>query len=197
MSIVCFGAAGVLIVPFVRACDQLERLILPGLFSLFGLAVLRVTEVTFDKVGRTCDVRRFDVTRLRRTRFAFSDIIGVKVETGPSQLDSWTATCRLSLVTNSSFLPLTAGYEPNLDCYIAMRDTIIAVSFGDAPRPAAPDPVAALVREGRSIDAAALLQEREGLTLTAAMKRVADLRKTQVPCSPVRVRTSSRPDHPK
>ena len=58
-----------------------------------------------------------------------------------------------------------------------MRDTIIEAVFRDRPKPAQADPVRMLVREGRIMDAVAMLRIRDGIDLTTASARIDELRK--------------------
>jgi hypothetical protein len=67
--------------------------------------------VTFDKIGRICVIRRFDVLRVMRLRLAFEDIRDVRVEICPSPSDS-RDSWRLSLVTASAVVPSTISYKP-------------------------------------------------------------------------------------
>jgi hypothetical protein len=133
ISAICFAAAAILISRFAFDRDQSEQLIPAGISLMFGLAFLRATDVTFDKVARICAIRRFDVLRLARTRLAFADIVDVRVEIAPMQDTETVLSCRLSLVTASTVLPLTAGYEPDQKRYNAMRDAVLEAVFGDSP----------------------------------------------------------------
>jgi hypothetical protein len=177
ISAVCFAAAAILLVHFAFDRDQSEQLIAAAVSLMFGLAFLHATDVTFDKSARICSVRRFDVLRVMRMRVAFEDIADVRVEIAPMPDDAAVLSCRLSLVTASAIVPLTASYQPDQVRFNAMRDTVLEAVFGDRPRPAALDPVRMLVQEGRIIDAVAILREREGLDLTTASARVDELRK--------------------
>jgi hypothetical protein len=127
--------------------------------------------VTFDREKRLCDIRRLDMMRLKRMRFAFADIVDARVEIAPVE-EPAVLSCRLSLVTLSGVVPLSAGYEPDEQRYDAMRDAVIAAG----PRPAAADPVRMLVAEGRITDAVAVLRRREKLNLVTALIRVNALR---------------------
>src|ERR1700737_4520699 len=80
ISAVCFAAAAILIACAVFDQGQFEELIPAGLSLIFGLAFLRATDVTFDKIERICAIRRFDVGRVLRRRLAFADIADVSVE---------------------------------------------------------------------------------------------------------------------
>jgi hypothetical protein len=177
ISAVCLAAAAIFVVRFAFDRDQPDVLIPAGLFVVFGLAFLRATDVTFDKIERSCAIRRFDVLRVMRTRLAFSEIIDARVEIEPMPNNAAVLSCRLSLVTASAIMPLTASYQPDQARFNAMRDTVLETVFGDRPRPAALDPVRMLVQQGRIIDAVAILREREGLDLTTASARVDALRK--------------------
>jgi hypothetical protein len=177
ITVVCFCAAGVLVVSVATSYRDVGPLVGAALFVICGLGFLRKTDVTFDKVTRICDVTRFDVMRLQRARLTFKDIVDVRVETSPGQADAAVTSCRLSLVTKSSVLPLTASYEPGLERFNTMRDAIVDTVFAHAPRPVAADPIDTLTKTGRIIDAVAALRKREGIGLTEAVTRVKQLRK--------------------
>jgi hypothetical protein len=176
ISAVCFGAAMIFIVRLAIVRDPPTLLIPAALFVIFGLAFLRATDATFDKIARICDIRRLDVLRLTRTRLAFEDILDARVEIAPSPESASVLSCRLSLVTASGVVPLSAVYAPDHARYSAMRDAVLDAVFKDAPRPAAVDPVRMLAKEGRINDAVAILRAREGLNLTTASARVNALR---------------------
>jgi hypothetical protein len=143
---------------------------------VFALAFLRATDVTFDKIGRICAIRRLDVLRLMRKRLPFEEILDARVEIAPFPESASVLSCRLSLVTASAVVPLTTGYEPNYERHNAMRNAVLDAVFKDASRPAAVDPVRMLAKEGRINDAVAVLRMREGLDLTTASARVNALR---------------------
>ncbi len=176
ISLVCFAGAAAIIVRVAVDRDPSEQLIPAALFVVFGLAFLRATDVTFDRVERLCAIRRFDVLRVKRTQIAFADIVDVRVEIEPMPDNPASISCRLSLVTTSAVIPLTASYEPDQDRYNAMRDAVLEAVFRDRQKPAAVDPVRMLVKEGRIVDAVAILRMRDGLDLTTASARVDELR---------------------
>jgi hypothetical protein len=132
--------------------------------------------VTFDKIQRICAIRRFDVLRLTRTRFAFGNIVDVKVEFAPFPENSSAVSCRLSPVTASAIVPLAASYEPDQERYNAMRDTVLEAVFQDRQRPGAIDPIHMLVKQSSIIDAVAMLRIRDRLDLTTASVRVDEIR---------------------
>jgi len=176
LSVVCFGAALVLVGGAVY--DREPRLLISaGFFVVFALASLRATDVTFDKIERTCSIRRLDILRVSRMRLAFDDIVDVKVEIEPMPDNAAVPSCRLSLVTGSATVPLTASYQSDYERSNAMRDAVLAAIMGDRPRPAAADPVRTLAKEGRTIDAVAILRAREGIDLKTASARVKELQK--------------------
>src|SRR5215475_378496 len=74
ISAACFGAAVILAVGAALHPAQPGFLVSTALLILFALAFLRATDVTFDKTTHVCDIRRLDVLRLKRMRFAFADI---------------------------------------------------------------------------------------------------------------------------
>ena len=87
--------------------------------------------------------------------------------------------CRLSLVTKSAIVPLTAAYEPSQERYDAMRDAVLDAVLTKKTRPAAVDPIHMLVKDGRILDAVSMLRVREGIDLKTAMARVKELQKAQ------------------
>jgi hypothetical protein len=176
ISAVCFAAAMIFVVRPAVVRDQPSVLIPAALFVMFGLAFLRATDVTFDKNGRVCDIRRLDVLRLTRRQLAFAEILDARVEIAPLPESLSALSCRLSLVTASAVVPLTRGYEPSYERHNAMRDAVLDAVFEDASRPAAIDPVHMLAKDGRINDAVAVLRMREGLDLTTASARVNALR---------------------
>ena len=177
MSAVCFAAMAIFVVRFGFVSDQPTVLIPAALFLMFALAFLRATDVTFDRIERVCAIRRLDVLRVTRVRLAFADISDVRIEIAPMPDNPAIPPCRLSLVTASAVVPLTAGFEPSEARYNAMRDAILDVVFADGKKPAAADPIRMLVNEGRIIDAMAMLRARDGLDLTTARARVDEMRK--------------------
>src|ERR1051325_4339389 len=82
ISLVFFSAAAALLVRFAVAWDK-QLLIGAGLSLVFGLPFLRATDLTFDKMQRTCSLRRLDLLRVRRQSLPFSDISDLKVEGEP------------------------------------------------------------------------------------------------------------------
>jgi hypothetical protein len=164
ISVVCFAAAGFQVAWFAAHDGTLSELVPAALSVAFGLAFLRATDVTLDKIGRICAMRRFDIIRAMRKQLAFHEIMDIKIEVCPGD----SISCRLSLVTATVVVPLTVGYEPDLPRHNAMRDTLLDVLCGDALRPASVDPILALVAEGRIIDAIKVLRLHDRLSLSVA-----------------------------
>jgi len=161
-------------------CDREPRLLISaGLFLVFALAFLRATDVTFDKIERTCSIRRLDVLRVTRTQLGFDDIVDARVEIEPMPDNPAIPSCRLSLATKSTTVPLTAAYEPSQERYDAMRAAVLDAVFTKKTRPAAVDPIHMLVKDGRILDAVSMLRVREGIDLKTATARVKELRKAQ------------------
>src|ERR1700756_1213392 len=80
ISVICLGGAAVTLVRAALHPDQPGMLLSAAMFIIFAFAFLRATDVTFDKGKRLCDIRRLDVMRLKRMRFAFADIVDARVE---------------------------------------------------------------------------------------------------------------------
>jgi hypothetical protein len=175
ISLICFGGAAALLARFAVVGDK-QLLIGAGLSLAFGLPFLRATDLVFDKAQRLCDLRRLDMLRVTRLSLAFSEIRDIKVEVESMAGDSHTISCRFSLVTGSDVIPLTVAYEPDLERYNRMRETILDTLFPAARRPAATDPVQDLVKRGQIVAAVALLRKRDGLDLITAKAQVDAMR---------------------
>jgi hypothetical protein len=178
ISVVCFAAAGFQVASFAAHGGEWSQLVLAALAVALGLPFLRATDVTFDKIRRTCMLRRFDIIRAMRKQLAFRDIRDIRVDVCPG-IDSDGISCRLSLVTASGIVPMTVCYEPDLSRHNAMRDMLLDTLFGDSPRPAPVDPILDLVAEGHIVDAIKVLRQRDGLSLTAARARIDEIRDTR------------------
>ncbi len=175
ISLVCFGGAVALLVRYFLVWDT-ALLVGAGLSLAFGLPFLRATDLVLDRAQRLCALRRLDLLRVRRHELAFSDIKDIRIEVEPMGGDSHVISCRFSLVTASAVIPLTVAYEPDLERYNRMRDAVLDALFRIGHRPAAADPVLALVKQGQLVAAVALLRKRDGMDLLTAKMRVDEMR---------------------
>jgi hypothetical protein len=176
IAAICFAAALVAVGHVVLAHAPSKELIAAAFSAAFGLAFLRASDVTCDRHARTCQVSRFTLLGLRRWQFAFRDITNVAVETIRDPDGGDATMCRLTLTTTSGAIPLSASYQSGLGRHEAMREALVNVLFAGRSRPAAPDPLDALLRAGRRIDAIAYVRKRDGLSLTEAHSRVEAMR---------------------
>ena len=176
ISLVCLAGATALLVRFAMVEDK-ALLMGVAVSVLFSLPFLRASDLVLDKSQRICSLRRLDMWRVTRASLAFSDIRDIKVEVEPMGGNSQVISCRFSLVTASATIPLTVAYEPDLERYNRMRETILDSLFPAARRPAATDPVQDLVQRGQIVAAVALLRKRDRLDLVAAKDRVDAMRK--------------------
>jgi hypothetical protein len=87
---------------------------------------------------------------------------------------------RYADLTASAIVPLAASYEPDQERYNAMRDTVPKAVSQDRQRPAAIDPIHIQVKQGRIIDAVAMLHIRDRLDLTTASARVDEIRNARL-----------------
>jgi hypothetical protein len=176
ISVVCFAAVLFMVYRVLVHHDS-QNLYLSALFlGVFGFVFLGAADVVFDKRKQTCALRLISSFRIIRARLRFRDILDVKVEIAPANGRSNATMCRLTLVTASGPIPLTRSYEPTLERYSAMRDAVVLALAADLPLSAAIDPVQDLVNQGRTIDAVALLEHRDKLSLTEAHNRAAALK---------------------
>ena len=176
ISLVLIAGAAVLLARYFQVWDW--HLLLSAAVSLaFGLPFLRTTDLVFDKMQRVCSLRRLDMLKVTRLVLPFGEIQDIRVEVEPQAGSSHVIMCRFSLVTASGAIPLTIAYEPDLERYNKMRETILDTVFAGARRPAAVDPVQDLVKQGRIVSAVALLRQRDGLDLVTARTRIDDMQK--------------------
>jgi hypothetical protein len=180
ISAICLSGAGILAAQWILRRDGADALLAAAVAVFFGLAFLRASDVTFDRSARRARIRRFDVLRFTRRELAFDEITEVRIEIDRTH-DPDAFSYRLSLSTASAAIPLSAAFEPGFDRHATMRDEIQKAVNGDRPWPAQEDPVRALVKQGRIIDAVALLRTRDGLSLSEAHTRVAELRASLQP----------------
>ena len=117
--------------------------------------------------------------RLTRTQLGFDDIVDARVDIEPMPDDPAAPSCRLSLVTKSAAVPLTAVYEPGAERYDIMRNAVLDAVFGKTTRPPPVDQIHMLVKQGRILDAVSILRVREGIDLKTAMARVKAIRGAQ------------------
>ena len=177
ISAVCFAAVLFMVYRVLVHHDS-HNLYFSALFlAVFGVAFLGATDVVFEKRRQICRVRRLGALGVFRADYRFPEIKDVKVEIGPAAGRSNTTMCRLALVTAGGTIPLTRSYEPTLERYNAMRDAIVLTLGAELPLSVDVDPVQELVEQGRTIDAIALLQNRDKLSLTEAHNRVARIRR--------------------
>ena len=120
------GAASSFALFFALKLGDPRALMPAALFGFFGLAFLHSSEVVFDKGTRVCTVRRRDLWRVKRQEIPFCEISGVDIDTRNIDTNYSVVSCRMSLRTNTGALPLTASYEPSLEDYRAMRQSILA-----------------------------------------------------------------------
>jgi hypothetical protein len=173
---VCLAGAAAIAAHYAVTLTEPRQLIPAALTAAMGLFFLRASDVVFDKARKVCAVRRRDIWRVTQAEVEFRDIVDVRVEPMPVQDDEGGFKCRLSLVTAQGVLPLSAGYEPGLQRYEEMRETLLDTVMRGRPRPAAEDPVEVLVKAGHRIAAASLLRQRDGVDLATAHSRVKAMR---------------------
>ncbi len=176
IAAICIAAALVAVGHVVLAHAPPKELIAAAFSAAFGLAFLRASDVICDRLGKTCQVSRFNLFGLHRRQLAFRDISNVIVETLRDPDGGDAMMCRLSLMTTTGAIPLTASYQSGLGRHEAMREALVNVIFAGRSRPAAPDPLDALIHAGRRIDAIAYLRSRDKLSLTEAHDRVEAMR---------------------
>lgn len=135
------------------------------------------TEFVFEASARRVAWRRARLASARAGSIPFSELRGVRVESETSRGESWrpTATYRVWLDTSSGTLPL--GYLDQID---AKRCEEIAAEIREiaglgAPGSAAPDPIAALVAGGRSVEAVQRVRELRRCSLEEARRVVREL----------------------
>jgi len=151
---VFLGGVAVLIVIFVVARhENPKQLINAVLFAASAVFLRRESRITFDKSARRCGIWRQDMWRRSYRTILFDDIQDVQVEIQRPDTGALTHS-RLSLLTSTGPVPLTAGFSATLDWQISLRETMIDVIFLGRSRPAQLDPVQLLLNAGRPLAAA-------------------------------------------
>ena len=130
-----------------------RQLINAALFAISALFFRRISRIELDKSARGCRIWRLDMWRRSDRTMPFDDITDVQVEVMRPDTSVQVHT-RLTLVTSAGPVPLTAGYQANLDAHIALREAMVGVIFSGRPRPAALDPGQLLRDGGRPLAAA-------------------------------------------
>lgn len=143
------GAVAVLltIVIIVHHLD-FKQLINAFLFAVAAVFFRRDSRITLDKRARRCGVWRRDMWRRSYRAIPFDEINDVEVEIQRPDT-SVQAHSRLSLLTSSGPVPLTASFRADLDAQVALREAMLDVIFAGRPRPAPLDPVQLLIDAGR------------------------------------------------
>jgi membrane protein YdbS with pleckstrin-like domain len=178
ITAICIAAAAVLVVASLLAGAGRASPWVSLLFILFGLAFLRSSTITFDKVEQACHLSKLSSLKRSRAHIPFADIQDVEIQPEPLNADSQQTSYRLSLTTASGGVPLSDTYEPNFARYSEIRRAILQMLNRQDALAAQPDPVRSLVEQGRLVDAVALLRQREGLDLATARQRVAEMQKS-------------------
>lgn len=173
---IVLGAGAIFVAVLAISRGEPKALISAGLCIVFAIAFLRTSDVIFDKVARSCTLKRRDMWRITRKVVQFASIEDVLIDTMVSDAPGGIAY-RLSLSTSEGAVPFSATYEPGQDRYREMRMVIVNAVFGQATAPAPLDLVRELVKAGRSIDAISLLRQREGIGLTEAKARIDDVQR--------------------
>ena len=178
-TVVCFAAAALLVIVPLLSGVRRPNPWVSILFIIFGLAFLRSSTIVFDRASGTCIVSKLSVLKRSMISIPFADIQNVDLQPEPLNSDARLPSYRLTLTTASGAVPLSDTYEPNFDRHNAIRRAILEMLGRQDLLAALPDPVRSLVQQGRTVDAVALLRQRESLDLATARQRVAEMQKTE------------------
>jgi hypothetical protein len=144
---------------------------------VIGLATAESGRFAFDRRRRIVEWRRRWAWWRREGTIAFADISEVRVESPIG--DEGEPSRRIVLkLADGRTLPLRASYTPDGDGALAGLAERLRALVGRPGQPPSPpsDAVAALVREGRMIEAIKELRRTRGLSLLEAKQAVDHLR---------------------
>jgi hypothetical protein len=153
LSALLLGLAVVFAIFIIAGHHDPKQLINAALFAVAALFFRRVSRIELDKAAHTCRLWRLDMWRRSQRVIPFGDISDVRVDVMRPDTSVQVHT-RLSLVTSTETIPLTAGFQADLDWHIKLRELMVDVIFSDRTRPAHLDAEEVLIAGGRPITAA-------------------------------------------
>jgi len=179
MTILCAGISIVLAVAMGIANPL--RLLVPGLFLVFGTISARKATFNFDGMRRTVQWSGFKPFKTESGTIPFDEVDDVIVEVSSS--GNGATAYRLVLKTKQDRVPMAYAYSGSPDGYTALRRRILAFVKPGLPTTGAAahadgipadldSSVRSLVHQGRKIDAIALLRTCERVSLSEAKKRI-------------------------
>lgn len=145
-------------------------IVLGCLLCAFGAVLLfRRDRFEFDKQNRRLRWSKWSLARASSGEVDFADILDVTLESTSGAEGG--GSYRVALRTRNGVVPLTESYSGHADDWRPTADRIREIIGHAGERPADGD-TAALVDQGRTIDAVRQLRETEGLDLAQAKARV-------------------------
>jgi hypothetical protein len=157
-----------------------------GFFLLSAFLCLQKSTFAFDGVRRSVTWRVLKFGRQRGGELPFDAIRGITIET--SRGESGGQTYRLALVTADGPVSLATPYSSGQEQHHAMREELLTFLKGAGAAVKAQSEyeepiqnlqlaVESLLKQGRKIDAIALLRSEQKLSLTEAHTRVTEMEK--------------------
>ena len=137
----------------------------------------------FDRVQRVVRWKGRTILKAESGEIPFDDITNIDTETTTTTNKSATITLyRLAINASGTTIPMAYNYRGVSDGYAALRGQILdfirpgsqsaAARIVGAAAESLESSLRALLRQGRKMDAVALLRSTEDLSLTDAMKRI-------------------------
>lgn len=158
-----------------RGDDRMVALLASAaMAALMALVLLEQSRFRLDPATRLVewDTRWGFSRRSGLLKFADIQHVSVDVPIGDSGVPSRRVVLHLS---DGTLLPLTKGYQPDIDDAIQHAAEAIRGTLGQ-PAPTSGDSARALLAHGKTVDAVKLLVDRDGLSLTEARQRVDAMR---------------------
>jgi hypothetical protein len=158
-----------------RGTDRLAGLLGSAATCLLvAIVFLERAWFEFAPDSRTVTWRRRWALQLRSGSIPFGSIQSVLVERPIG--DDGTPSRRITLQTvGGEEIPITVGYRPDRDGVVLEIASRIRALLGHETSATHMPTVKALLAAGKTFDAIRVLREEEGLSLTAAKRRVEDL----------------------
>jgi len=182
VSAIC-AAATLFIVYTAIARHQPKNLFAAAFFLLFTLLFDLRKTFTFDRMQRVVRWKGRTILKGESGEIPFDDITSIDAQiTTTSDKAVTIPVYRLAISTSKSTIPMAYNYRGVHDGYSALRKQIlefmnpgsqsVSATMGGAAAESEEASLRSLLRQGRKIDAIALLRSTEKIVLPDAIKRI-------------------------
>lgn len=178
-----FAAVTLFVIYMSIIRHQPKGFILAAFFLLFALVSDLRKTFTFDGTQRVVRWKARTILKAESGEIPFDEITSIDAETQITTTpNSAIPVYRLAITTAKATTPMAYNYRGVNDGYSALRRQILDFIRAGSPNPfpamggaaaeAEESSLRSLLRQGRKIDAIALLRSTENIGLTEAVKRI-------------------------